>query len=184
MKLYRFYQSHSDEALSSSIDLDVSDKYPLYAFTNDKKLRDEFKEVRDMTKFIEFKDDVELSDYRDFANSHSRAELRSEKLKSFNGYGVEQFILSVPVVCTWNEMDYLSDAMDLLLTDISYIDNPFIFKEKYMKALKDLEYIKLWSIFKGSSDLLENMDDDYSAPAIGIDELQVFLSIFGELFKT
>ena len=38
MKLFKFYKNPSDEILENAQDLSIQDKYPLYAFTNDKKL--------------------------------------------------------------------------------------------------------------------------------------------------
>ncbi|MDE7088692.1 MAG: hypothetical protein K2O54_01085 [Prevotella sp.] len=192
MKIYKFYRKHSGEALKESEDLDVTDKYPLYAFTNDKELRNEFKKTRDMTKFIECKSEIDTSEYLEYANSHSNQSLRKESLKSFNDYGKEPLILSVPVVCTWNELDYMADAMDNLLTDIEFSVYPFLFEEKYVKALRTLEYISYWKLYGqpekyrgilGMND--DELDDmDYSAPATAMDELQVFLAVHGDLFKS
>lgn len=190
MKIYKFYRVHSDEGLENSQDLDVRDKYPLYAFTNDKSVRKEFKEFRDMSKFVERKSTIDDSEYRDFENSHRSQLLQKRKLKTFNDYGEEPFITEAEVICTWSEMDYMSDSMDNILTEVNFSPNPFLFTEEYTEALRELEYINIWKIYRnpriysGCPGHIDLDDLDYSPPAIYPDELRVFLELFGELFKS
>lgn len=199
MKLYKFYKRPTDEALKNSVDLSIEDKYPLYAFTKDKKLRNEFLNVRDKDKFIEIKTDVTKEEYVEFANKNSKQSLQYYVLDHLKNYRRKEKdeqiknIIQVKIVCTWNEIEFVEAYNDTGISEISDTINyhifPFMLKEKYLNALKKLEYIGFWyvnanidryeSIMTGEE--LDNIG--YEFPDITFDELSTFVMLFGDTMK-
>lgn len=193
-KLYRFYQIPSNEALVNSDDLKIEEKYPLYAFTIDKDIRDEFVATRNVKdNFIERKSKISKEDYKKFGNANNGCRLDRFSFQHYANYYKDKECKYVKVVTTWNEKEIvqacLDDGLSEINESISYSFLPFIFKEKYIKALSVLEYISFWKMhgrpeqfigFLTESEQEESMD--YSYPNVSYDELNKFIDLYGKTF--
>lgn len=197
MKLFKFYKNPSDEILENAQDLSIQDKYPLYAFTNDKKLAKEFSETRDMKKFIKRVSHIEKSEYVDFTNQNRGQLLEKYSYSRFKGYtsdASEVMTDKVELLTTWQERELTAASVDDGIADltdfISYNFFPFIFERKYVKALDKLQFITHWKYlgypekYKDfiSIDEVETFMD-FSSPNISVDEFSVYILLFGDTYK-
>lgn len=201
MKLYKFYKKPSKDALETSYDLSIEDKYPLYAFTNDKKIRDIFYEDRNIKKFIEIKTKITKDEYVDFVNRNNGCLLSENVFKHFNGYSSSKFSNEnyddIKIVSTWYEKEYTNDYIETYLLSDEIYDNglivfPFIFKEKYIKALGLIKYIDNWRMISPDHYLnkylteeeTEEYIDNYDIyENIMFDEYNIFISLYNDTFK-
>ena len=200
MKLYRFYKVPTKEALENSADLRTEDKYPLYAFTVDKDLYKIFKSTRNLKeKFIEMKSKVTKEEYVNFANKNSNCQLGtfsfSHCTKGYPVNGRHVKMEDIGIVCTWEEREWISSACSEGVCEISnavmFDCFPFMLKDKYINALKTLEYLNLWKLYgepeKYSGFYTEKENEDYMGYGIEdniiFDELNLFIKLFGDTFR-
>ena len=184
MKLYKFFKIPEENEKDN---VDIEQKYVLYAITNDKDMADRFKKDRNMKKFI-FKchTDITREEYQDICNS---SETRSavleyhELVTIFDDKHTKKNSVSAKVLMTNWEYQFVKD-MDVVHEEMwEYMPYPMIFKKKYNRSLEILEYIsyyKLFAINRIPFELLvkineDSDDDDYSAPGIIHDEVAVFI---------
>lgn len=190
--VYRFYQKYSDVILDANDDLDIRDKYPLYALTNDKKLAKEFIRERDMDKFILRKSKMDNDEYVSFANQNSSSVLSSYDYVSYDKDDSFKE-RDIRIVSTWNEKEIVMGVIEesvASMESVKYISFPFMFSEKYYKALDDLCYVSFWKLNGNVSNYMEYMTeeeiestDDYSFPELRFDEVSVFIYIHGYTMK-
>lgn len=205
MKVYKFYKNPTDnELLSANVDdLTIQDKYPLYAFTDNKEIRERFISERNMDRFIEIITKMSKEEYVDFANRNNGERLdvysyehnnkyvskKSGKLK----YSETYEMIDAKVISTWSEREWVNSIADDGISDltdyISYHFFPFILKKKYIKALAILEFLSYWKLL-GPVQMYEEYarddelgDLDYSPPSTQIDQLNLLLHLFGDTFK-
>lgn len=198
MKLYKFYKNPSDEVLENCSDLTIEEKYPLYAFTANKKYAQKFMETRDMQKFIKRVSNIDKDDYKEFTNSNRGRLLEFFDFIHFKGYTDDACVNKeekVTILTTWEERELTSASADDGITDLTeYVDYnffPFIFKGKFVKALDCLQYISHWKCL-GSSEkfsqllLPDEADEymDYVSPSIKIDEFSIYILLFGDTYKS
>mgnify|MGYP004452486811 CR=1 FL=1 len=197
MILYKFYRA-LDENIDTS-DLRMNEKYPLYAFTTDKKIYKDFKNMRNMSKFHVIKSEISKSDFVEFANSHSNA-----KLDYFTYSSVDKNkyrMMDIYILSTWHEREntdaIASEGYIYGICDPEYHFNfnislnPFILKNKWIKLLKDIVYIDAWKLFGNPEKFLSSISDDdkndflgYEYPdTVHIDESAIFVFLYGELLK-
>lgn len=189
MKLYKFYKIPNDEALENSDDLEIQYKYPLYAFTNDKKLYDRFKSERCMDNFYIRKSNITDTEYTEFANTYNGSILKDYKYTHNTLRGYE----SINIVSTWYEKEAVSSFAENCYTDDANMDynfNMFILTSKYFNLLKSLEFLNFWALYghpmnKFMGQITEEEFEYYingSYPEVTYDEFNIFIYIFGELF--
>lgn len=203
MKVYKFYSKPTNSELMYSNDLELVDKYPLYAFTKDKRLRDIFKETRNMKRFIEVTSKMSDEDYLNYANTNGGQLLSEYEYEHNLGYNSGKMgtladcytMEDVKVVSTWMERESVQSARDEGISDlsdyISYRFFPFILEKKYIEALRTLEFISYWKLMnpvvEDYLDVIREEDDvgdfDYSAPSVQFDELNMFIALYGYTFK-
>ena len=197
LKIYKYYKKLSDDIMKASMDLSLEDKYPLYAFTNDKKVREEFKNTRDMNNFIEIVTKVTKEEYKEFGNANSGALLNYYKYESHKGYNDEKNVRmnDIQVLSTWNEKEAVNACLDNNVSSINEnvaydILFPFMFKMEYIKALGKLMYLDIWKYYGSIEKFKEFLTeeeleyvDDYSYPDIKFDELNTFIMLYGNTFK-
>ena len=198
MKLYKFYKNPSDEALENCHDLTIEEKYPLYAFTANKKYAQKFMETRDMRKFIKRVSNIDKDEYREFTNSNRGRLLEFYDFIHFKGYTDDACINKeekVQILTTWEERELTSASADDGISDLTeYVDYnffPFLFKSKFVKALNCLQYISHWKCLGSSekfSQLLhpDEVDEymDYVSPSIKVDEFSVYILLFGDTYES
>ena len=197
MKVYRWYSKISDEAREVSRDLlALSDMYPLYALTDDKKLAKQFRAMRDMSKFFECVSKMTKEEYAEFANKNRDKVLEKIEYEHFKKRHPDGTVEMEPVIIisTRYEYEIMDSAKESTLcpdeTGMEYFQHPELFKDEYLDALNKLEYLKCWAVF-ARADQLENIHpvlddlgvDDYAAPSFLYDEFEIFFKVFGDTFK-
>lgn len=211
MKLYCFYcydksleKTEYERLLKSGAT--QKDIYPMYAITSKKKDMKEFVQERDMNKFILITmDDVDDETRTRFLNGHRSSVLEHytytfyPNIKQNNDKSKDIKILStfaertaVEDMCESSLMG-ISD-LPFKITNDSVTVNPFIFKDRYLDALRDLEYDDFFKLYLGMEDnnvvqdhglgeIVPDEEDYLILPDILIDEFRVFIRNFGKYFK-
>lgn len=164
MKLYKFYYKASKNDIVHDIDNKhkksrddyIQDKYPLYAFTADKKLYKEFKKERNMDSFIILKSDIDREDYAEYAQEHRACLIDRAEFSVKDDDGKIQNIL---FAITDYEQLILDDIdVEYLMGDKSYFVSDKIFNKDIRKALKVLEYPFFYATITGNEEELEKYD--------------------------
>lgn len=198
MKIWKWYKNLTDEQYDSSSNLALEDKYPLYAFTNNKKYKELFREMRKKEAFIEMKDYMTDEEYVKFANKYRGLLLDMHPFSRIIGRnGREPKFQDVPILTTWDEKDMTEAAIQSFSDSGSgmgvqeYPFSPIIFREKYFNALHILQYVDHWKLFTTNdiSSYEEQMmqklgvDIDYSYPDLRFDEFKVFINLYSDILK-
>ena len=180
MNVWRFYKK-PEKGVSKR-------KYELYALTNHKEYAEVFMDMRDMDQFIMKCSKEDKETYADFANSHrdNVLELHSLTTKVILENGVisqkeVDVILTLYEYMTCNSDEY----MDYSINDSYWWDgipSYLVYKDDLQKALKNLEYIFHYKTY-AENPLLKEEDDDYSSPNLWMDEVGIFVRVFGHTFK-
>lgn len=185
MKVYKFFKIPSD---GDDRETCLEDKYILYAITNNKEYAKRFKEDRNMDKFIyQVNKDVTKEEYSSMCNENRGAVLMVHTLDTVkDGKHTKNDLIQKQVLITYWEKQLIEEPL-LPIDDEnmwSQMPFPFIFKKKYIKALRTLQYVTFYKLMTASNisyELAERLhanedeDDDYSAPSIVYDELMVLI---------
>lgn len=190
MKLYRFYLKPPDSVLKDkeAHELSLEDKYSLYAFTTSKKIRNEFIATRNMDRFIEMKSNIDKDDYTDFAN---RNLLRMLKRISLTSSSQKSKVdpCEIPVLSTQYEKDIIEDSIEHVFeTEVDFSNIfPYVFKDKYLRALSDIGYLFLWKLYASyyfekcmTKDQLDELDEPPEGDFI-YDELAFFVMFYSDI---
>ena len=183
MKLYRFYYKADMKDISHDIK-DAGDKeeylknkYPLYAFTTDKKTYKEFKKDRNMDNFIITKTNIDKEDYVDYATTYrdQLLDIYVVTTRGKDGYPTE---IEIPV----------TSYEHLVIDDFNYdyfigeesVGVPYeIYNDKIVKALSILQYPFFYSMVHE----VDDYDDSYDQPPIASDEVEILISQFYGTFE-
>lgn len=204
MKIWKWYKNLTTEQREESKDLAIEDRYPLYAFTTNKKYRDLWRKMRKKECFIEKESKVTEEEYVRFANKHNGALLEMHKYQKFDGYDEferEPHFSTVEVLSTWSEKENVEASLEQFSDGSSgrrmqtYPNPPMMFADEYFKALYDLQYVTLWRLYNDGAqfgaidDFLEEMlekmgvEIDYAAPEYDYDSLNAFISLYSYCLK-
>lgn len=197
MKLYKFYKNPSDDVLENARDLSIQDKYPLYAFTNDKKLAKKFMQTRNMKKFIKRVSDIDKNEYVEFANNNRGQMLETyayDRFVSYTSDPSERRMEKIQILTTWEEREMTSVSADDGVNDLTEYVNynflPFIFQKKYLNALDTLEFITHWKYLgvpeKYSEFITPDENEkymDFSSPNISVDEFALYILLYGDTYN-
>lgn len=179
MKVWRFYYIKKRE------DTEEND-YQLYAITNKKEYAKEFMKTRNMKKFIYNSSNLEMDEWRDFANDNRGAvldiytyEARRELPNGF--YGTKP----VNVLSTFTEYQNCSEeeSYDLGIFEEEFfyqIPHYKIFKKHVINTLELLQYTAVYDLFAGIGNPREINPDDLSVPDFKIDEFNLFVRLYKE----
>ena len=206
MKLYRFYKNLTDEEFeftrNSRLNISIEDKYPLYAFTNNKKYRNLFKLMRNEKLFIEMKDEVTKEEYIEFLNKHVYSELKILPYRKFTGRRTnnnEPIFTDVNILSNRNELNTIEEISEnTLLLDTSSggilnLDfNLLTYKRKIISSLDTLGFLDLWKFYVESEHKKFNLfselnndevEFDYNMPDFEYDYFNLFLNVYGDTFN-
>lgn len=199
MKIWKWYKNLTTEEFEASADLSVEDKYPLYAFTTDKKFRDLWREMRKKESFIEKKSSISQEDYVKFTNNHRRQLLGMYNYTKLIGYtkSREPETAEVSILTTWDEKENTEAILESMSDRNSgtciqdYPFCPLIISDKYFFALYNLQYVAFWKMYSQEiitpiqEQLMERLgaDLDYSYPEVGYDEFSAFISLYSSTLK-
>lgn len=208
MKLYCFYKYNQDmtkEQYRSKIEngLSQEDIYPIYALTNKKKFMKRFKQERDMNKFILFVKDDDEEEIKVFMNQRRSTVLDLYKYRYIpkNQRDKEQKIEILSTYEEYNMTSSLAEDGSMILDELFNLpfSNPFVFKDKYLDALRLLDYDTIFK-FQFDKDINRQYitvcgrkvtfndavpeDEGFpETPNIILDEFGIFIHTFGDLFK-
>ena len=196
-KVYRWYKRIVDETLyESSKHLLLEDRYPLYAITADKKMREQFNRERNPEHFIEIKSRMTKEEFRDYGNKNRGNILEYIEYQTFDHREGRRVIMRpVKVLSTQNEYE-LTECYGEGLTDdtqshgMTFFNAPWILKTAFLDALNTLKYFKFWALNRPEEveNLPESMkkydvEADYDAPNIYIDEYKIYVELFWESYR-
>lgn len=184
MKLYRFYKKPDNDSINKEA-RHISDKYPLYALTNKKEFAMVFKQIRDMTKFVETVTDIHRDEFIDYAGKHRGKVLDNFEFvtRDTNKKLVSEDSTSMKIVCTFAEKQNVDDEVESGLMNVysPYLFEAGIFKEKYRDALEVISFLSLYKIYYSSRD---NFDcDDAEVPNWSYDETEIFVNMYAETLR-
>lgn len=208
MKVYKFYIKRKYVAKyigNRTLNESNKDTYVLYAMTTEKKYAKRFKHERNMKRFrIVVSDDMSKEEIKEFRRKNVLAELDLYELVTFDrSQYIEDENEYVPspeyvrVLCTANERQVLDSILEeggiMNLADLCYTC-PALFKNKYYKALKTLQYVAAYKMicaqdmpdaaFYWINGILKRKDpenyEEYDSPNIKYDELQIFIELVTE----
>ena len=183
MKVYKFFKIPDENDVRDNIDLEQ--KYVLYAMTNNKEYAERFKEDRNMKKFIyKVYSGVDKEEYAEMCN-HDRGsvlELRS-LVTIFDNHTMKNAVKKKVLMTYWEYQ--LMDQPNTILDDEESwksMPYPLIFKSKYVKMLEALQYVTYYKLMTCEFlpiqliRKLTEFDDDYSAPSMAHDEVALFIA--------
>lgn len=182
MRIWKFFKKSTVKADEVPKGVQLTDRYPLYAMTNNEEYAKEFKEMHDMSKFItKVEKDILREEYTLYANRNRGTILDYYNIETDRGDGVEY----ARILMTMTEYTILESPDVCFLNDMYWLHNllsPEFVTKKYREALDSIQYTNTYKIFNGITD--EDFSfDDYSAPDMRIDQLAVYISVFYDLLK-
>lgn len=174
------------------------DTYRFYAFTDDKKLAQEFQNQRDMKKFRYVKEKMPKEDFLILESKYGKLKLTEGHFytRDPNNFGKRK---PIKVLCTFYEEETVIKKQDDILKELApFLFDTRAFKDEYLKALGILVYLQFYGFFKIK--YIENADSWYQpyynsyGPVEGLiieethnrfeyDDLNIFLKFFGNTFN-
>lgn len=145
MKIHTFRMKKVDVSYARLYD-ELDDKYPIYAFTRDKKLAMRFMEERNQSNFIYIKVDKDDDYAEEWCNHHRRHQIGKYNLETFINKNLDtQDIRYTQIVATEGEIDYLMDSIDTfsIVHRFCKFISPDIFTSKIYDVLKYLGYVDM-----------------------------------------
>lgn len=145
MRLYRWYRKFDVSIVDTK--LDIMDRYPLYAFTTDKKIRKIFNKTRNPNAFIEFSDKVSKEEFVEFAKH------RQDHMLDYHRYNYytykDQTLHDIDVITTQYEFDVVDMITENGLIEavpsnkFSSIELVSVLRPEYITTLKQLMFIQV-----------------------------------------
>lgn len=207
MRVYKFYLVRSfEERTLLSIKYNFNLKYLydktkdscliLYAWTTDKDIRDEFKEMRSKDFVLSSSEIFDEDKFHSFATQYNMEKLDYRPLKCYDER--KKKFKNKNVLMTLNEhttiADFTFEALGSYMehsTTASYV----FLKDKYIEALDLFLYTSFHDIYNAEDESIEDTASynySYDKSPLGmsiskvidsIDQLQLFSAIFSDLFK-
>lgn len=190
MKVYKFFKIPSRHDRDN---IDIEQKYVLYAITNNKEFANRFKEERNMKKFIyKVHDGVSKEEYAEMCNEDRTAVLELYRLRTvLNNNHTLNNSEEREILMTYWEKQLIDEPPSLLEDEAYWKDMPYplLFKNKYVDVLNTLQYISLYKLMASAYlpfELIQRLsttgDDDYSAPSFEYDNVAIFININEDTF--
>lgn len=188
MNIYMFYIKPSKE---------FEDSPPtLYAYTDKKKMSEQFKSQRNMDKFIYTKMKFSETEYKNFSRDYSKYQLAYGQFYTKS----DMFGKKVPVsvLCTWREEESILFNSDRIWDEYSkYLFDAKCFKAEYLCALETLLFMKLYKFFNKGTEEIDYFYDPYYTSfgpskefiysvleeQFQVDDLKLFLKYHQDTFK-
>lgn len=205
MQIYRFYFP-KDRIGQNSVIIDLmansyqlkenGHNYILYGITNHRKIAEQFMEERNMEYMVVTKDEMDKSEYQEFANEFRHLVLSETSLaaRSVNKNGK---IVSVEHTFILNDYERLAasyngeEGMYLpIYTQEFWMNSIPLYLIKNKELIDMLRYMEydLWYkimtadtvVLNEDGEVVKTGDDDYNAPSALTDELSLFITLFHE----
>ena len=139
--------------------LSVEDKYPLFAITNDKKIKKEFESCYNMKQFKRMVTELTEDEYVDFAMRNRGKVLEMYEFTGVNNHwkkNQETFTITLPITFVIKQhiedMAYPGTNQDLWIDDYENYINPTELNEEYTKPLLTLGYFAAYDNYFGGID--------------------------------
>lgn len=196
MTIYMFYANDADIYHGR----ERKDTKNLYAITNKKKIRNQFKCERNMEYFIEKKTYMTKDQYKQFAFDNRECVLEKSTFQSVKdkkytkSYHDFSSFIDVPVICTYMEIQIVKDDCENFMRLLKVPMVPScIFTKEIRSILSKLQYQRLLGVNDDNLPFVPDLsytaersidldNPDYSAPEVWVDEFSVFTHHFGHLF--
>jgi hypothetical protein len=189
-------------------DYDSPHNLPIYAITDKKEYANRFESERNMKHFIKVvKKNLDKDEAKEFVNVHSRTRLEEMSYGMYqkveeNVYGPVKYVDILSTNAEYVEVSTMANdgLFSVIESSDFYLPYPYNYKNKYIDALEKLEMLKCWKYLEyggmfgnslairkvngKSTDLIpDDYDDGYDYPDVVIDELAVFISLYGDQFN-
>lgn len=186
MKLHLFRLKEADNGYGSFTGQSLDCKYPLYAFTNDKKLAERFIYERNMNKFlyITAKKPNDIAEL--WMHQHRGNWLSIRKIETYiNKNSENQYVKWAEVLATENEVSYLESCVQSSPANIlaQYVKKwycPDIFTDKVREALEVIKYDVMYDLVMNSESAPL---DYYYSEEIEVDQLGMFALIYSNILS-
>ena len=188
MTLYKIYKKCDDKSgYLKHHNAEGSEKYILYAITNDKNMMKRFCDIHNMKYFVMRKiKNIDKDEYARFVNKNRSSLLKEVYIETEGCENNRYKITTIPIVLTELEDTIVGEPYIESITDETYwitgkgITNisPLWFKKKYRKILKKFQYTTLYQLFRGESD---DECDEYPVPDFKYDQLALYISSFKDI---
>lgn len=152
----------------------------LYAYTDNKKYAKEFEKMRDMEKFDIVSEEIDQNTLNYLAKNYQGKYLKKIPIKIYDMKNKLWF--DSDIIVTIDESLGIQNASTHLMYETLYKycwDNPYIFKDKIIKALDILEYTKVYNHILNGSFYPEEDNNIKIKP----DELGIFIHYYGKTLK-
>ena len=155
----------------------------LYAYTDDKDYYKAFKDQRDMSKFFILKKEIDREEVNYLAKYFTRQYLIKKEVKTKTDSSKSTIINYDLIITKYEDHMIQSTSHRIIMFDLwkyAWI-NPYIFKNKYLKALDKLGFknkFDTMNTWKRSS-----VDIDRIGKNIQADMLAIFINEFGYLLS-
>jgi hypothetical protein len=170
-----------DEYIEDS-PLDISEDYPLYAYTDSKELYNQFLEERDENRFLVVKKYLRKEEVSNLTREYRNFYLAKRELSTSSKNNEPE---NISLVMTLEEEKMMNLESMCILNNFVYKFEPFpvgIFVDSILKALKVLRYHDLMKVHEGESTVSIGINE-LKEFQIKIDELGVFIKLFKNTFK-
>lgn len=162
-------------------------EYSLYAFTNKKEYKNEFKDTRNMEIFYQKTLEMDEYEFDIFSESRSEYLLDKKKLKTKNIKDGVVCSTSVDILCTSIEYDQVTiykednfnDVISDRLTEFFYEES---LDDKLLKIMNDKLKYDLSEVLL-LDDLLPSVFpyEEYPNESVVIDEIALFIALFSNI---
>lgn len=179
MRLYKYFLKNLPPE-EEDVEYTISDQYPLYAFTVDKKLAKRFEKERNMDKFIKIVSKVSREKYIEYGETNRNHDLSLYKLATTHKESESGVATLVMTLIEYQCVD--PDVVSVALYDndfwcSKYHYPPYVYKTKIQKALDFIDYSKIYKIYFNPD---ENVDSEIEVRKI--DQYNYFLDKFKDIF--
>lgn len=156
----------------------------LYAYTDNKEYSKLFRSQRDMNKFVMIKRNIDRDEVNHLAKNFTREYIIKKEIKT-KSKGIGSKIINYDLIITKTEENIIqNNAYKALTVDMwtSAWTSPYIFKDKYVKALDIIGLVDRYNIINSWKSLDKKVDK--VGENIQPDYLSTFIRQFGFLLKS
>jgi len=197
-KIYKYWIYYIKDEYLDDIPMNIPTYYAndnhsnIYAYTDEKELARSFEEMHDMTKFIKKKVSMDVRDIRVLTEVYRNGRIKRLELTT---RGLNNEKIEIPTVVTMDEEHMIDMKAISIIENLNYKELKFDFNSlnyDLQKSLKKIGMLNIlmmrsgYSYFTISYNSYSFTDNESGkhTKEIYIDELEVYLDLFGSLLNT
>lgn len=187
MKIHLFRRKDGESASSIYIGDRLESKYPLYAFTPDKKIAARFMAERDMSKFLYIQVKKDRDEAHTWMHQHRINWLDIRQMETYTNKNTEkQLVKWANILVTENEVSYVEETIESspvnIVAEYCGLVSDEVFTDEIRDALATLGYRDMYALYEDSM-LYVDTDMHWSDITTGVtlDPLGVFVMLYGDL---